>query len=104
MSNITTVTSADIGFFNNQASIQESTDPISIDCTGLRTSGSSAFLVTARSNTNVRRLYAIIHLPPGNSQYILMFSNIVGAISMTGGVLSFVNTSGTYNLTCMAIC
>jgi hypothetical protein len=104
MSN-TPFTSADIGFSNDRATISESTDPINIDCTGLRTSGSCAFLVTARSNNNGRRLYAIIHLPPGNSRYIVMFENVLGTISMTGGILSFTNSAGsTYTITCMAIC
>jgi hypothetical protein len=108
MSNVTTFTSADIGFLNDQPSlpVTESTNPITLDCTGLRGGGSRAFLVTAISTTTNKRFYAIFNLASGWSSYISIINTIPGTITMTaGGILTFVNSPAeAYILNCLAIC
>jgi hypothetical protein len=105
MSNTTTFTSANIGFLNDQPSVSEATNPITIDCTGLRGNGSRAFLVTAISTTTNKRFYAIFNLAPGWSSFTTMVTNVGAATMSGGGVLTFVNSPiETYILNCLAIC
>jgi hypothetical protein len=101
----TTFTLADIGFINDQPSVSEATNPITIDCTGLRGSSSSAFLVTAISTTTNKRFYAIFNLATNWSSFTTMVSNVGTATMSGGGVLTFVNsTLETYILNCLQIC
>jgi hypothetical protein len=107
MSNVTTFTLADFGFINDMTSVTESGATITIDCTGLRTDGSCAFLVTAISTTTNKRAYLILHLASNYSSFVILQGNagIVTSLSMTpGGILTFSSGGESFILNCLPIC